>query len=140
MNLKSMEKQIVLQNKISEIPKLAEFIEGIGQELNLPVESVFNLNLALEEAVTNIIFYAYPKDEIHLIDIHAESDKFQLEFRIIDNGKPFDPTKVPDVDVSLSAEEREIGGLGIFLLRKMMDNIYYQRVGDKNVLTLIKRL
>ena len=133
-----MEKQLVLQNKLSEISRLAGFIGSIGQELKLSIELIFNLNLALEEAVTNVIFYAYPQNELHLIDIHFESTDDQLKFTLIDSGKAFDPTQIPETDITLSAEEREIGGLGIFLVRKLMDTIQYQRVGNKNILTLVK--
>ena len=101
---------------------------------------IFNLNLALEEAVTNVILYAYPKEEQKDIFISANMSDNILIFVLTDSGKEFDPTKVPDADITLPAEEREIGGLGIFLIRQIMDTVEYQRVDGKNVLSMSKQL
>lgn len=99
-----------------------------------------SLNLALEETVTNVILYAYPDGSDGLVDIEAVLREHTLEFIITDSGIPFDPTAAPEADVTLSAEERSIGGLGIYLVRQLMDEIHYQRIDDKNVLTLIKNI
>ena len=135
-----MEKKLVIKNEISEIGKLATFIEELGEELVLTPDLIFNLNLALEEAVTNVIFYAYPKEEQKDIFISANMSDNILIFVLTDSGKEFDPTKVPDADITLSAEEREIGGLGIFLIRQIMDTVEYQRIDGKNVLSMSKQL
>ena len=135
-----MEKKVVLKNEIAEINKLALFIEELGEELNLTPELVFNLNLVLEEAVSNVILYAYPKEERQEIVLTAKMSDKSLIFVLTDSGKEFDPTQAPDADVTLSAEEREIGGLGIFLIRQIMNKVEYQRIEGKNVLTLGKDL
>lgn len=135
-----MEKKLVLKNHISEISRLAGFIEELGEELNLASDLVFNLNLVLEEAVSNVILYAYSGEEEQEIVLLAEKMDGNLVFVLTDSGKEFDPTKVPDADVTLSAEEREIGGLGIFLIRQIMNQVEYQRIEGKNVLTLGKHL
>ena len=135
-----MEKKLVIKNEISEIGKLATFIEELGEELVLTPDLIFNLNLALEEAVTNVIFYAYPTEEQKDIFISANMSDNILIFVLTDSGKEFDPTKVPDADITLSAEEREIGGLGIFLIRQIMDTVEYQRIDGKNVLSMSKQL
>ena len=135
-----MEKKLVIKNEISEIGKLATFIEELGEELVLTPDLMFNLNLALEEAVTNVILYAYPKEEQKDIFISANMSDNILIFVLTDSGKEFDPTKVPDADITLSAEEREIGGLGIFLIRQIMDTVEYQRIDGKNVLSMSKQL
>ena len=135
-----MEKKLVIKNEISEIGKLATFIEELGEELVLTPDLIFNLNLALEEAVTNVILYAYPKEEQKDIFISANMSDNILIFVLTDSGKEFDPTKVPDADITLSAEEREIGGLGIFLIRQIMDTVEYQRIDGKNVLSMSKQL
>lgn len=131
-----MDKRLTLKNEIAELARLPQFVEEICEELGLGADKVFNLNLVLEEALTNVVMYAYPEGEIHDIHVSAHSDSSQLQFVIEDTGKPFDPTEVPDADTTLSAEEREIGGLGIFLIRQIMTDVEYQRVDDKNVLTL----
>ena len=135
-----MEKKLVIKNDISEISKLATFVEELSEELNLTPELNFNLNLVLEEAVSNVILYAYGKEVQKEIALLANMSNNNLIFVLTDSGKEFDPTKVPDADVTLSAEEREIGGLGIFLIRQIMDMVEYQRIDGKNVFTMRKQL
>lgn len=135
-----MEKTLVLQNEIPEISKLPLFIDELGEELGLSPELVFNLNLVLEEAVSNIILYAYPKGEHENISLTAKKTENQLLFVLTDTGKEFDPTLMPDADVNLAAEDRQIGGLGIFLIRQIMNQVEYQRIDGRNVLTLGKDL
>ena len=135
-----MEKKLILQNEVAEIPKLAIFIEELGEEFGLSPELVFNLNLVLEEAVSNVILYAYPKEEHQTISLTARKKDNQLIFVLTDSGKEFDPTQAPDADITLSAEDRPIGGLGIFLIRQIMNTVEYQRIEGKNVLTLGKEL
>lgn len=135
-----MEKKLILQNEVAEISKLAIFIEELGEEFGLSPELVFNLNLVLEEAVSNVILYAYPKEEHQTISLIARKKDNQLIFVLTDSGKEFDPTQAPDADITLSAEDRPIGGLGIFLIRQIMNTVEYQRIEGKNILTLGKEL
>ena len=135
-----MEKTIILANEISEISRLYDFIEEIGNEFSLTPDVIFNLNLVLEEAVVNIINYAYPKEEHQSIYLSASLHEGSVIFVLTDTGKEFDPTMVPDADISLSAEDRQIGGLGIFLIRQIMNEVKYERIEGKNVLTLEKKL
>ena len=135
-----MEKSIVLANEISEIGRLADFIEDMGNEFSLAPDVRFNINLVLEEAVANIINYAYPKDEHESIYLSARMHEDSIVLVLTDTGKEFDPTMAPEVDVTLSAEERQIGGLGIFLIRQIMNEVRYERIDGKNVLTLEKKL
>ena len=135
-----MEKSIILTNDISEVSKLNEFVEEIGNEFSLTPDVVFNLNLVLEEAVVNVINYAYPKEEHQSIYLSASLRKGSIVLILTDTGKEFDPTMAPDVDITLSADEREIGGLGIFLIRQIMNEVKYERIDGKNVLTLEKKL
>ena len=119
---------------------MSAFLEEISSELNLSMENTFNINLAIEEAVTNIILYAYPQGEEHDFTLSADYAENQITFRLIDSGKEFDPTVRPDVDVTLPLEERPIGGLGIFFMRQIMKTVEYQRVDGKNILTMVKIL
>ena len=131
---------IVMRNDIQQIPTLSEWIEGlhIPSELNMPI------NLALEEVVSNVMLYAYPdrKDGKVFVEYNETEDEKgkRLIFTVSDMGIPFDPTKKADADITLSAEERPIGGLGIHLVRRLMDEIRYERTDEKNILILIKRL
>ena len=135
-----MEKSIILANDISELSKLHAFIEEVGEDLSLTPDVVFNLDLVIEEAVVNIIHYAYPKEEHQYIYLSAHVHEGSIVFVLTDTGKEFDPTLAPEADITLSADEREIGGLGIFLIRQIMNEVRYQRIEGKNVLTLEKRL
>jgi serine/threonine-protein kinase RsbW len=135
-----MEKFIILANEISEISRLNEFIDEIGDEFSLTPDVIFNLNLVLEEAVVNIINYAYPKEDHENIYLSAKMQDGSVIFVLTDTGKEFDPTMVPEADVTLSADDRQIGGLGIFLIRQIMNEVKYERIEGKNVLTLEKKL
>ena len=135
-----MEKSIILANDIAEISKLNQFIEEIGDEFSLAPDLVFNLTLVMEEAVVNVINYAYPKEEHEKIYVSARLHEGSIIMIIADNGKEFDPTLAPEADITLSAEERPIGGLGIFLIRNIMNEVKYERIEGKNILTLEKKL
>ena len=131
---------ILMRNDIQQIPTLAEWIEG----LNIPMALSMPINLALEEAVTNVMLYAYPgrndgKVFVEFVEVNEPEGK-KLIFTISDSGIPFDPTQKEEADITLSAEERAIGGLGIHLVRQLMDEIVYEREDDKNILTLVKKL
>ena len=135
-----MEKSIILSNDISEISKLNEFVEAIGNEFSLSPEVIFNVNLVLEEAVVNVINYAYPKEKHESIFLSARLHEGSIVLVLTDTGLEFDPTLVPEADITLSADERQIGGLGIFLIRQIMNEVRYERIDGKNILTLEKRL
>ena len=135
-----MKKQIILENRIDELVRLTSFTEAFGKEWNIAPEVVFNLQLALEECATNVIMYAYPPGEKHTFLVTAALEQHDLALTIEDSGQPFDPTEVAEADTTLTAEERPIGGLGIFLVRRLMDSVAYQRVEGKNLLTLRKRV
>lgn len=135
-----MEKSIILANEISEISKLNDFIEDIGHEFSITPDVLFNLNLVLEEAVANVINYAYPKEDHEFIYLSASMHEGSIMLVLTDTGKAFDPTAAPEADITLSAEERQIGGLGIFLIRQIMNEVRYERIDGKNILTLEKKL
>lgn len=135
-----MKKELTIYNEVDQLTALAGQLEAIGEEWDLSPALVTNINLVLEEAVSNIIFYAYDDKQTHEITITIEKAQQMLTVTIHDDGKPFDPTKSESPDIDLSAEEREIGGLGIFLMGKIMDSINYERKNNKNILTLKKSL
>ena len=133
-------KSIVLNNDIQEVPLLATFVEGVCEEVGMDAGTTMQMNLAMEEAVVNVMNYAYPIGEKGEIAIETTTDNGMLNFVIKDSGTPFDPTAKEDADTTLSAEERPIGGLGIFLVKQIMDNVSYEYKEGKNVLTLSKRI
>ena len=135
-----LHRMLTLPNDVQSISLLNTFVDEVCEVLGFTPKTTMQMNLAVEEAVVNVMQYAYPPDENREVSIEAEADQENLKFTITDQGSPFDPTTHAEVDTTLSAEERPIGGLGIHLVRKMMDSINYNRIGDTNVLTLIKRL
>lgn len=131
---------ITLKNKISEILQLDEFLEKLSEKWEAVAKHSFNINLALEEAVTNVINYAYKDKNEHLINLDFSLEDSELKITITDDGIEFNPLLKEDPNTELSLEERKIGGLGIFFVKKIMDNIDYERINNKNILTLIKKV
>ena len=134
------QRHITLPNDVQATPELGMFVDEVCENVGFDMSTTLKLNLAIEEAVVNVMNYAYPAGTKGDVDIDAEADDEQLKFIISDSGTPFDPTTKGEVDTTLSAEERGIGGLGIHLIRQIMDTINYERVDGKNVLTLHKKL
>jgi len=135
-----LQRSITLSNTLDEVPRLADFVDEVCQVVGFDMSTTMSLNLAMEEAVVNVIDYAYPSGTTGNINITAEANEERLKFIINDNGIPFDPTAKAEADITLSVEDRPIGGLGIHLVRKIMDSINYERTEGKNVLTLRKKL
>ncbi len=133
------QEHLTLKNKVEELTKLPEFVDTVCEKAGIDMALIACLNLALEEAATNVVLYAYEGQE-GIVDIDAIYNTDYIKFVITDTGIPFDPTQKEDADTTLSAEERPIGGLGIFLVRQIMDSVIYERTDGKNVLTLIKKL
>ena len=133
-----MRKILRLKNQVAELQRVNEFVEEIGQELDLDMELQMNLNLVLEEMVSNVIFYAYPEGSDAEIELLAESDGRELTFMLCDSGKEFDPTLKEDADPNVNPIEREIGGMGIYIVKNIMNEVTYQRLEGKNLLTMKK--
>ena len=131
---------LTLANDVSEITRLNMFVKQVTSQINMDKKTARYIQLALEEVVTNVINYAYPAGTKGNVTIEAKADKHDLRFVVSDNGQPFNPTEAPLADTSLSAEDRPIGGLGILLIRKLVDTVNYERIDEKNILTLRKHL
>ena len=135
-----LEETLSLFNDVHQVPELNHFVKSVGQRLNLESSLVSQLTLAVEEAVVNVMNYAYPIGTKGDITVEARGTEQSLRFIITDEGKAFDPTQTSEADTSLSAEDRPIGGLGILLVQQLMDSINYERYNGKNVLTLKKNI
>jgi len=135
-----LSRDIVLRNDVQNVPQLITFISNVCQEIGLDPSVIMKINLATEEAVVNVMSYAYPEGTVGDILVQVEADSECIKIIITDSGAPFDPTSYAPVDTTLSVEERPIGGLGIHLVRHYMDSINYERVDNQNVLTIIKQL
>ena len=140
MNEESIRKVLLVENQLDELTKVQVFLEELGEEWEINIPLVFSLNLVLEEALTNVISYGFNDGNKHIIEISFEKTGDELLITIIDDGHAYDPTLKTDPDLTLSVEERPIGGLGIFLIKKIMDKVEYQRINNKNNLILTKKL
>ena len=129
-----------IKNELAEIARLAEQVEEFGVNNNIEPRYIFNINLSLDELLTNTINYGYDDHEEHVITINMYLTENEIVIQVEDDGMPFNPLDMPDPDLSRELEERPAGGLGIYLVRTMMDQVEYVRQGDQNIITMHKRL
>ena len=135
-----MRKEIKIKNRVEELENVNAFVEQIGEELGLDMEMRMNLNLVMEEMVSNVIFYAYPKGTEASIEVMAECDGKELTFTLSDQGREFDPTLKADSNLDVNPAERDIGGMGIFIVKNIMNQVTYQRLEGRNLLTMKKNI
>lgn len=135
-----MKRELTFKNEELELNRVAEFMEGVCDELQLDMHVAMKLQVAMEEMVTNVIFYAYPEGVSADITLTVESDDKEVTFVLSDSGKPFDPTAKEDADLDVNPMDREQGGMGILIVKNIMNEVSYQRLGDMNQLTMKKKL
>jgi anti-sigma regulatory factor (Ser/Thr protein kinase) len=128
-----------LNPDVGEIPRLIDWVERCCGEAGITSDLSFRLALALDEAVANVIGHAFAgQAPPHRIEIELDITDASVVATLIDNGRAFDPSTAPEPDVSLPLEQRDPGGLGILLMRRMVDRVGYRRVGGENRLRLEK--
>jgi len=130
--------RLTIQNDVTEISSLHESVLDFCEKHQLNEDIVFALDLCIEELITNIIKYAYSVRAKHTIQVDLDLLEGQLILEIRDEGRPFDPTKIPEPDLNVPLEERAIGGLGIHLVRNYVNSMHYRREGNQNITTLKK--
>ena len=135
-----MRKELCIKNQMTELEKVNQFIDEIGEELGLNMELTMNLNLVMEEMVVNVISYAYPEGSDAEIELLAKSDGKELTLVLSDQGREFDPTMKEDSDMSVNPALRDIGGMGIFIVKNIMNKVSYQRLEGRNLLTMTKSI
>jgi anti-sigma regulatory factor (Ser/Thr protein kinase) len=129
-----------LKNDIAELKILCRQLESIGSALGLPQRFVFEINLALDELFTNIISYGFKDGSEHAIQVRIAADDSVLTITVEDDGIPFNPIERAEPRIPATIEDCTIGGLGIYLIKNLMDDVCYRRNHDKNILTLKKRI
>lgn len=136
-------KEITVEAIVDNLDLIQAFIEEALDEVVCPVKISLQIAIAVEEIFLNIVNYAYNpiigKASVRCAVEECDDDKMQVSIGFVDNGKPFNPLETPDADTSLSAEERDIGGLGIYMIKKSMDHIEYDYVDGKNTLSFLKK-
>jgi anti-sigma regulatory factor (Ser/Thr protein kinase) len=137
----SFMKKINVPALTENLDKMLDFILTGVKELKLESKLLYQLRLASEEALVNIINYAYGNMTGNIeIAFKFDPESKNLTIQISDWGKPFDPLSQPEPDINIDYEQRKIGGLGIHMIRKIMNEVNYERINDKNVLTMKKYL
>lgn len=131
-------KEKVFLAKMNEVPQVIDYVVATAQEADVHPKRIMHIQLAVEEAIVNIFKYAYeiPPGEV-LVRTWREKEEFTIVF--VDEGIPFDPLSVEEPDLKTEIEERGVGGLGIFLIRRIMDEVYYRREDGKNILGMVVR-
>ncbi len=134
------EKMIQIEAVKENLPKVLGFAEGYLEEAGCPIKTQMQVNIAVEEIFVNIASYAYaPETGSVRIRMRTEEDPAMAVITFEDRGVPYDPLAKEDPDVTLSAEERQIGGLGIYMVKQSMDHVRYEYKDGKNILTLEKK-
>lgn len=130
--------EITVHTDLDNLDKVTAFVESALESHNPSMKTQMQLNVAIDELFSNIVHYSKSADAT--IQVEVQNDPKQVKLTFIDSGVPYNPLIKADPDITLSAEERQIGGLGIFLVKKTMDGMEYQRADNKNQLTIYKNL
>jgi anti-sigma regulatory factor (Ser/Thr protein kinase) len=131
-------KKLELAAKLENLESMLTFIRKEAEGLGFDSKKLNQIQLAAEEVLVNVINYAYPDKDGNIEITLIPKDTRGLEVEVVDWGFAFDPLSMPDPDICANLEKRKIGGLGIYLVRKLMDEVNYQRQGECNILTFIK--
>lgn len=131
---------IELKSELTEIARLAGQVEAFGVRNHIPAVAIIHVNLALDELITNTISYGIVDRRSHRIRVTLRLDHGQMAVELLDNGRPFAPFGGDDPDLTASIEDRAIGGLGIYFVRRLMDHVDYQHSNGQNCVTLIKKI
>src|SRR5262245_14131999 len=131
---------IRLKNRMSELERVSEFIGEFAARHRLPEKAVFEIVLAVDEVLTNVISYAYDDDREHEVAVHLSMTADAVRVEVEDDGRPFDPLTVVGPELDQPLAHRPVGQLGLHLVRSVTDRLEYRREHGKNVLTLVKTL
>lgn len=133
--------ELTLEAKVDNLNQVLAFVDERLEALGCSMKVQMQIDVAVEEIFVNIAHYAYaPKTGPAILQIETEENPLAVSITFIDSGTPFDPLAKPDPDVTLSVDERQIGGLGIYMVKKSMDSVTYRRQDGKNMLTIKKCL
>ncbi len=135
-----MKTVLKLKNDLNEIERLANSVLAFGDENKLKDNIIWEIRLALEEIVTNIISYGYEDKENHIIVVSIDTGEKDITISIKDDGIPYNILEHPKPDLEIPFEDRDIGGMGIYMVREIMDEVNYKRVDNMNQLVMRRSL
>lgn len=134
-------KEMTLEATVENIPVVTDFVDAELDAFDCPIKAKLQIDVAIDELMSNIARYAYDPDTgPATVRVEVEQDPMRVVITFIDNGKPYDPLAGGDPDITLSAEQREIGGLGVFLVKKTMDDVSYEYKDGQNILKIKKNI
>jgi len=134
-------KELTIAATVENIETVTEFVNEQLEALDCPMKAQMQIDIAIDELFSNIAYYAYhPETGDATVRVEVTEEPLSVVITFIDRGIPYDPLSGADPDISLRAEERAIGGLGIFMVKKSMDEITYRYEDGKNILSIKKRL
>ncbi len=132
-------KEMTIPATVENIEKVTDFVNSQLKEINCPMKAQLQIDVAIDELFGNIAHYAYnPETGPATVRVEVLNPPISVVVTFIDHGMPYDPLKKDDPDITLSAEDREIGGLGIFMVKKTMDEITYEYKDGQNILRIRK--
>ena len=136
-----MMKELTVDAAIENIPSVTAFVDEQLEQYNCPVKAQMQIDIAIDELFSNIAYYAYtPKSGKATVRVEVTENPMAVVITFIDNGIPYDPLAKADPDITKSADEREIGGLGIFMVKTSMDEISYEYKNGQNILKIKKHI
>jgi anti-sigma regulatory factor (Ser/Thr protein kinase) len=131
--------ELVIENRLQDLARVSAAIDDLAARRGIPQDAAFDMNVALDEVLANLISHAYTDDAVHTIHLAMIATPAALEVQVRDDGVPFDPLAAPTPDLQAPLEDRPIGGLGIHLVRSLMNEVQYQREGGYNTLRIVRR-
>jgi anti-sigma regulatory factor (Ser/Thr protein kinase) len=133
--------ELNLEASVANIPAVTDFVNAILEELDCPIKAQLQIDVAIDELFSNIAQYAYaPGTGPATVRVETEEDPRAVILTFIDRGIPYNPLAAEDPDITAPAEERSIGGLGVFLVKKTMDDVRYEYREGRNILRILKRI
>jgi len=130
--------ELILLNRPCEMSRLQDELELLAGQRGYPAKALHDIQLAVEEHLSNVLKYAFQDDQLHEIKVRLDPGDATFVIEVEDDGCPFNPLEYPEPDLSLPMDQRPVGGVGIHLIRKTMDRIEYRRAGGRNYFVMTK--
>ena len=133
-------KELTVAADIKNVEVVTDFVDEILAGYDCPLKVIMQVNVAIDELFSNIAYYAYEAEGDATVRVEIIEESMEIVLTFLDNGIPYNPLEKEDPDTTLSAEEREIGGLGIFMVKKTMDDVKYEYKDGQNILKIVKKM
>ena len=132
--------ELTLLNRRPEIARAQDELERFATRHALPNRPLHDVQLAMEEHLTNVVNHAYQDEQEHRIKVRFMFKRPELRIEVEDDGRPFNPLEHPTPDLSVPLDQRPVGGVGVHMMRKSLDGLEYRREKERNILVMVKRI